>query len=193
MKNNLENIKKLKNFDNDGDLYFIQIIKRRKDVGNEDMKRGESAIEYFYIYSVDDMDKMAPKILKSVELNNARAYFLINKRNTKRIALESNKLIAEYLVSEQYTAVKNVYVRVCGRFNSAGRGNRKWLIDADTPEEITSIREFLISNDIDIIMELPTKNGLHFITNPFNVILFANVFGSGDDIKKDSPTLLAWV
>ena len=39
--NNFKNIKQLMNFDNEGDFYFIQIIKRRKDDGNEDMKKGE--------------------------------------------------------------------------------------------------------------------------------------------------------
>jgi hypothetical protein len=193
MRNNFKNIRTLMNFDNEGDFYFIQIIKRRKDAGNEDMRKGESTVEYFYIYSFEDFDKMEPKILASTERNNARAYFLINKRNTKRIALETNKLIAEYLVSEQYTAIKSVYTRACGRFNSAGKGNRKWLIDADTPTEISDTREFLLSINAEILMELPTKNGLHFITKPFNVTLFANRFGNADDIKKDNGTLLTWV
>lgn len=191
MKDNFENIKKIINFDNEGDFYFIQIIKRRKDLGNEDMKKGESIVDNFYIYSMEDMDKMKDKIISSIELNNARAYFLINKRNTKRVALEVNKLIAEYIISEQYKAVKNVYTSACGRINSSGK-DKKWIIDADTPTEITDIREFLIDNNIDILIELPTKNGLHFIVRPFNVMLFAERFGSSD-IKKDSPTLLAWL
>ena len=50
MKDNFENIKKLIDFDNEGDFYFIQIIKRRKDVGNEDMRKGESIVDNFYMF-----------------------------------------------------------------------------------------------------------------------------------------------
>jgi hypothetical protein len=195
MKNNYENIKFLLDFSNEGDFYFVQIIKRRKDVGNEDMSRGERIVDNFYIHSMEEYDKYKERILESVKINNARAYIHVNKRNTKRIALEVNKLIGEYLLSEQYKAVKSVYTTACGRFSSASKGERKWIVDADSDKEIAYMRQFLNDN-AEILAELPTKNGLHFITKPFNLMLYKNEIGfkvfPSQDIKKNSPTLLAW-
>ena len=192
MKNNYENIKFLLDFSNEGDFYFVQIIKRRKDDGNEDMSRGERIVDNFYIHSMEEYDKYKERILESVRINNARAYIHINKRNLKRIALAVNKLIGEYLLSEQYKAVKNAYTTACGRYSATSGSDRRWIIDADTPEEIISIRNFLNEIKAEVIMELPTKNGLHFITKPFNVMLYEKEFGFKEDIKKNSPTLLAW-
>lgn len=181
------------NFNKLGDFYFIQIIKRRKD--NPGLERDMKLIDNWFIYSTEDYLKKLSKIKEQCDLNNARSYIRLNKRNDKKVALQTLSLVAENIASEQYD-IKNCYLSACGQYHSDDR--KTWVVDIDTPElelvgEIESyINELYLEfqpKTENILYQLPSKSGIHIICSPFNVQKFKQRFPA-ISIHKDNPTIL---
>jgi hypothetical protein len=192
--NNSAKIGTMISFDKD-DFYFLQILKRRKD--NPEMEKDMVVIKNYYIESMDQYIKLIPRIILLCQYENARAYFRLNKRNYKKIGLQMIKRVADHISSGNNSAIKTAFDSVCGEYHSDT--DKKWLIDID-------INSIDINNNIkDILLELtnlqlqtekepmieivPTKNGVHIITRPFNLKKFKEIF-SGIDVHKDNPTIL---
>jgi hypothetical protein len=188
-----------------GYFYFVQILKRRKE--NPAMRTGTSVIDNLYIYSPEDLEKLREKILERCTKNNARAYINLNKLDLEKVAMYTVKQCMDYIIQGDYKAVKNAYATVCGSHHS--EKNKRWLIDLDAEhlerkDEIRQIVEDLHNqikkSQYKILAEVPTKSGVHIITNPFNMEAFRQIqtmraTGPGDpilhiDIQKNSPTIL---
>lgn len=173
-----------------GEFYFLQILKRRKD--NPELDKDMILIDNFFIKSAEDLLNKRERIIELCELNNARAYFRLNKRSERKIALQTLKLIADNIASDNYN-IKNCYLSCCGQYHSDE--NKTWLIDIDNNDEEydRSIQEFINTKcspiGMKIISNIPTKNGHHLITRPFNLMEFRKEF-DGVDIHKDNPTIL---
>jgi hypothetical protein len=192
MINNFEHIRSLISFDSDDDFYFLQIIKRRKD--NPDLPRDMKLIDNYFIYSFDEFDKLEPKIIEQCELNNARAYFRINRRSSKICALQTMRKLSELLIDGNYKAAKSAYLSAAGDYHN--EKPKRWIIDID-PEDLDKKEE--IEKTIAELHEktpgynhiatIKTKNGYHFITNPFDMKAFRSKFPT-IDIHRDNPTLL---
>ena len=75
--------------------------------------------------------------------------------------------------------------------NPSSRAETKFLIDIDNVfgdrTDISVIDKHLEKTGVKVLLTYPTKNGWHFITDPFNPNLWNSDFG---DIKKDSLLLL---
>lgn len=192
MTNNVSQIRTLLNFINPGDFYFIQIIKRRKD--NPLLSRDMKLIDNWFIYSLQEYDEKAPKIIEQCRLNNARAYIRLNKRNDQKIALQTLRIIAGNIANQQYN-IRNCYLSACGQFHSDA--NKTWIIDVDEPElelinDISLLIEQIYRNigkTDGIIVKIPTKSGIHLITNPFDLQVFKGYFPQ-ISVHKDNPTVL---
>lgn len=188
--NNFEQIKGLLNFQDKGDFYFAQIIQRRKE--NPGLARSEKIIKDYYFHSIEELEKKEAEIIKLCETFGARAYIAINKRNEEKIALMTLKIMADHIAAGQYGACKSAYTSACGQFSSDPE--KKWIIDYDdksiegAEEMIRFISEIEPKGDKHIAT-IPTRNGFHIITRPFNKIEFAKRY-NGDDIKKDNYTIL---
>jgi hypothetical protein len=198
MTNNFSKIKELLDFDNENTFYFIQILQRRKE--NPNMKSGVRIIDNFYLYSVEDLDKLKDKIIETCEKYNARAYINVNKLNLERIALFAMKKTASLIIEKQYKALKNVYASVCGSHTS--ENSKRWVIDIDTDElKYKSVIVDFINHlhsqnkktEYKIIAEIPSKTGLHIISNPFNLKFFNDKMqelGIKINVHKNNPTIL---
>ena len=138
---NFDLIKTFLSFDSDDDFYFLQIIQRRKDAGNEEMTKGRKLKDTFYIYKMEDLDYLKPKIIEICEKYNARAYFRLNKRSQQNIAFQSLKLTTDYIVSGQFKNVKNVYLTCAGRHSSAKK-DKLWILDIDDMEDVPKGERF---------------------------------------------------
>lgn len=198
----------------DDDFYFVQIIKRRKD--NPDMVNGQATIKNYYISSIEEYDKMLPIIKRQCEFENARAYFRVNKRNYKHLSLKVMNRGLVFISSNQYKALRNVFDTIAGEhFNDPVK---KWLVDIDTVDLEDNLTVKPLTNDkgmivgisgenslskmVSTIMGLqaqtkhepmmvyvPTKNGIHIITRPFNLKVFKDKHPKVD-VHKDATTLL---
>lgn len=194
MTDNFNSIRQLLEFDSKEDFYFLQIIKRKKD--NPDLPKSEKLIDNFFIYSIEELDKLEGKIKDLCNMHNARACLRINRRNSRIIHLQTSRILAELLISENYRAAANAYISAAGKYSSEPK--KKWLIDID-PEDLNQIDEIreTIKNlhyqtektGYKIIAEIPSKSGIHIITNPFNLMEFKKKFPN-IDIHKDNMCIL---
>jgi len=178
-------------------MYFIQILKRRKE--NPEMEKGVRVMDNFYIYSIEDLEKFENRIIEICEKNNARAYINVNKLDIERIALFVMKKVADLIVQNQFKSIKNVYPTVCGQHSS--EENKRWIVDIDTNElpykeniiEIINELHIQTKKNYKILAEIPTKSGLHLISNPFNLKEFNDKLWKLNikvDVHKSTPTLL---
>ena len=184
MIDNFDKISKLLRFSCKNDFYFLQVIKRRKD--NPNMKHDSIQIDRFYIHSSDDLFRYKDRIIEMCEFNNARACIHLNRRNSEKVALQTLKIITDFIINKNFESVKFAYDSACGRFSS--EGIKKWIIDVDDNSILDEVSTFLgkITQIVDII---PTKNGSHVVTHGFNPNLFKDKFPN-IEIKKDNPTVL---
>jgi hypothetical protein len=194
MTNNFNLIRPLLTFENDGDFYFLQILKRRKD--NPGMVGDSQTIDNIYIYSIDTFNNLEEKIIKMCQDNNARAYIRLNKRNNKKVAMTVLKKTVDLISCGDYKAIKNVYESACGLSHSDEQ--KKWIIDIDVKEldpldlekEVrTFIYDLQPFTGDKVIVKLPTKNGYHLITTPFRLDKFKKQFPT-IDVHKDNPSIL---
>lgn len=82
----------------------------------------------------------------------------------------------DFIKGEFYSDIKNRFFSCL--MNPLSRGESRFLIDCDTPEEYADALQ--IDKDL-ILYEYPTRSGMHLITKPFN----PNSFNLKADIKKD--------
>jgi hypothetical protein len=189
MINVLEQIRPLLTFESDDDFYFLQIIQRSKE--NENLSSNSRVIKIYYIRSLEYLDKKWEEIKQLSDIFNARAMICLNKRSYRRVALKTLQNIANTMDSGNCQAISNSYSKACGQTHNAKL--KTWIIDVDNPtigQDLldtmrASINECRPDGD-KIIMTLPTKNGFHIITHPFDIQQF-NEFGWDVDIHKNNP------
>ena len=192
--NNYAILKPLLNFDNEGEFYFLQLIKRKAE--NPDMPKSQRLIKNYYIYSLEYLEEHMDGICELCDYNKARAYLRLNRRQDKVVALQALKMMAENISNESYK-VKDCYDKACGKFHS--EKPKRWLIDIDDGNFMNRIdvnvssllRDGLIGiqpTGDKYLCRTQTPNGCHLITTPFNVEEFKKRYPY--DVHKDNPTIL---
>lgn len=187
-------IRQLLNFEDDYDVYHLQILKRRKE--NPEVKKNAITISVKYIKSLEDFDKQLPFIKRMCEYENARAYINLNPRNLKKIVPGLIKQIGEYMENDNYHSIDRIFETVAGSYK-AKKSKRKWIVDIDSKDEklISEVSDFIyqlyseVKGGGEIFTQIPTLNGVHLICTAFNNQKFSNKF-EGIDIQKNNPTLL---
>lgn len=196
--NNFDQIRGMLEFPEKTSFYFLQILKRRKD--NPDLGKDMKHIADYYIYSLEQFDELKPRIIAQCDMENARAYFRINRRDAKKVAMQVLKRTVDYIMSEDYRAVKNVFASCAGEFHSDP--DKKWIVDVDwkdVPEGVdqdeylntlmSKVQELVRETGRDdTLYTIPTKNGIHVVCRPFNLKKFSDVYSV--DVHKENPTIL---
>jgi len=190
MVNNFKQIGKLLSFPDENAFYFLEIIKRRKE--NPEMDRHQRLIKDFYIFSLDEFDKLKEKLITLCDENNARAYFRLNRRDAKKLAFLYNERLAKLLTTEDYKSVPKIYASVVGKFHQDP--DKKWLIDIDFVDHIDVDNMVAFINALQpegnkVVAEIPTKNGVHLITTPFRMNEFKKEYPKVE-VHRDNPTVL---
>lgn len=196
MIDNIEIIKNLLNFSDDGDFYMLYIFKRKKDQleGERDNHQSVRTIKTYCIDSVEYLNDRYDEIKQLCEMFKARAYIHIQKQNHKDVSLEMMIALAERIKSGNNNQ-KGLFDSVVGQLKTY---EKRWIVDIDTKDEIIIHRIAHIIDDIrpegsKIIECIPTKNGYHLITQRFDVLEFnkrMSKYGEIPDIQKKNPTLL---
>lgn len=186
----LYQIKPLLQFNSDDDFYYLQILKRRKDNPDSNMKNTH-VIKNYYLKSAEDLEKRYDEIKNLCRLFNARACLRLNKRSFKKVSLKTLELIAAQLQNDDFISTRKAYDHACGRCHNAK--NKKWIIDIDdkcltTLDHIKNVIKYdcLPLDPVKIYTTIETKSGYHLITKPFNIATFKKDF-PGIDIHKDNP------
>lgn len=173
-------------------FYYIQILSRKKD---NPKQKHVKLIRNFYVDDSDYFWKLQDTIVDLCEFFNARAYIRLNIRSYRQTALEDLKLLADYVRSRQYKAARSAFSKASGRYNA--QENTLWVVDMDNEQRelLNDIKAKInalqrdIQKDYNCYGTLPTPNGMHLISNPFNLQDFKNEFPE-IDVKKDNPTIL---
>ena len=192
MIDNIEIIKPLLNFTEEGDFYMLYIFKRKKDQpeGERDNHQSVRTIKTYCIDNLEYLDKRYDEIKQLCEMFKARAYIHIQKQNHKDVSLEMMMALAQKIKDGQHNQ-KNLFDSVVGQLKT---NEKRWIVDLDDKNEDEIKKMKLVLNVTRPAGEkvesiVPTKNGVHFITKRFDVQMFRNVYPDVD-IQKKNPTLL---
>lgn len=193
---NSEQIKNLLDFTQDGTFYFLQVYRRQKDqIESDDQKADNVLIKDYFIKSIDHFDKLFPEIKELCHYFNARAYIRLNRCFHEQVGMETLSTIVEYMKLGNWHNIKVAYTTACGR--RCYDPEKKWIIDVDFDKDYKIDEDDLIkvienSNsgfEKNIVAKIPTVNGFHWITHPFDTRELSNV-APKCDIHKNNPTLL---
>ena len=191
MIDNLELIKPLLNFQNEGDFYMLYVLKRKKDQSTDKANhQSVRTIKTYCVESIDYLETRYDEIKQLCEIFKARAYIHVQKQNHKDVSLEMMVSLAEKIRNGQHNQ-KNLFDSVVGQLKTY---EKRWVVDVDTKDEEELLRIMKCINIArpegnKIYANIPTKNGCHLITGRFDVMMFGNVFPHVD-IQKKNPTLL---
>lgn len=165
------------------DRYVIHVLRRPKDckelVNELGSNESQRLIKTYFIDNLEYFDKKVTAIKELCKANNARAYILLQVRNTRDCLLNLSNKITEVLLKKNYGIKPERLLRqaYCDYHSS-----RKpvWMLDIDNDQTYgwtqESILEMLRSNlaacgkNADDMYVVPTKNGYHVITEPFNTL-----------------------
>ena len=197
MINNLELIKPLLTFDNEGDFYQLFIFLRKKDQTTDKANhQSVRTIKSYCITSLDYLDKRYEEIKMLCEVFKARAYIHVCKQNHRDVGMNMITEIVTRIQSGQINQ-KNVFDSVVGQIKTQ---EKRWIVDIDSKDENTLLKIQHIVNNVrpyndepKVINIIPTKNGHHLITKRFDVTEFnkyMSLQGDVPDIQKKNPTLL---
>lgn len=190
MINNFSLIEPLLKFDSDDDFYFLQILQRKKE--NELLGSNSHVVKNYYIKSSDYLNKRHDEIIKLCDMFNARAMIRLNKRSFSNVAFKTLVNLANTISNKDYAFCHTQYDSACG--NGHNDKNKTWILDIDELGRNLNSMILFIERECDpvgnkFIITIPSKNGYHLITKPFNTQQFEMQYPAVE-IHKDNPTNL---
>lgn len=191
MINNINLIKPLLNFENEGDFYMLYIFKRKKDQTTDKANhQSVRTIKTYCIESIEQLETRYDEIIQLCEMFKARAYIHIQKQNHKDVAMNMITEIVTRIQSGQINQ-KNVFDSVVGQIKT---NEKRWIVDIDVKDfdyvsELADYIDSLRPEGDKIEAVIPTKSGVHLITKRFDVMEFKKKYPDVD-IQKKNPTLL---
>lgn len=190
MINNINIIKPLLNFESEDDFYYLQILQRKKE--NVELGRNSRVIKNYYIKSLEHLDKIYEEVKQLCNLFNARAMFRLNKRSFYKTAFKALINTSNTMANHDFINVKSQYDKACGQGHNDK--NKTWILDIDEigrncNDMILFIERSCEPVGVKYITIVPSKNGLHLITKPFNLMEFKSKYPEVE-VHKDNPTNL---
>ena len=196
MIDNIELIKDLLNFENEGDFYMLYVFKRKKDQpkGDRDNHQSVRTIKTYCVESIEYLEKRYDEIKQLCEMFKARAYIHVQKQNHKDVSLNMMVELAQRIQNGQHNQ-NGLFDSVVGQIKTQ---EKRWIVDVDMKDEEALLKIMRLVNKCrpegnKIYATIPTKNGYHLITGRFDVMEFNKIMslqGDVPDIQKKNPTLL---
>ena len=201
MIDNFELIKSLFYFNEANDMFFhLQIVQRAKDHKGENKKVKESAIKTYFIRSREHLDRVKEEVVFLCEHYGARAYINVAGKDFRNLQVLLLAKLAEYNLNGTVRDPRRILNSAAGELKSR---NPKWVVDIDDVsikdkvlewlDNYFKVREHSVANDrygIYLYAEVPTKSGIHLISQPFNLKEFHDTFPDVDIHKNSMGTVL---
>lgn len=170
-----------------------QIVQRAKDHPGEKVKEG--ALKTYFVRSREHLERLMPEIILLCEHYGARAYINLAGKDFDRLQKSMLKLLAIDIEQGNVRNPRRCLNSAAGQLKSR---NSLWIVDLDDPALEMPVREFLKKELFPgaefesnyIIAQIPTVQGLHLITKPFNLKVFRDKFPDIDVHKNSMGTLL---
>lgn len=198
--NNYNIIKPFLTFESEDDYYLLQVIKRRKE--NPDMETGERVLRTVYVTSLEKLDKMWEDLTLLATQNDARVYINLNVKSMKKTSLIAMKELASRVMDNNFKGAYHIFDSAAGQCGATR--DKKWIVDLDEKDAEFDFANYvgILTKCIDeclpegnkVLETIPTLNGVHLITKPFNINEFKEKMNKKGynipDIHKNNPTLL---
>lgn len=196
MTDNFDLVKPLLEFPHKDSFYFIQILQRKKDHKGERLggsNNNSRLIKAYYITSKEKLDIHREEMIKLAEVFNARVSINLNPRNFQKAGFHVLQKIANQMSNGDFYSIRKAYDSVCGEYHS--EIDKRWLIDIDKEDlgkkdEIVGcvnlLQNKITNKPYKILAILPSKSGVHIITNPFNLEEFKKWYPT-IEIHKNNP------
>lgn len=194
MLNNIELIKPFIDFEeNDNKFIFCQIIQRHKDVNDETKYiSSHRVINTYLIRSKQHLERLMPEIDLLCKLYNARAYINLSIKSFEKLQTE---LLMNLAIYNNNKNICNPFKKINSLASTIKSDEPKWVIDIDTKEEdiINSVNKWLyeyFGYENHVYATIPTLNGVHLITPPFNTMEFKKNFNDIEVKNNAGGTVL---
>ena len=203
MIDNFELIKPLLKFPNDDIYYHLQILRRGKD--HPELAAANRVIKAYFICSLESLDYVEQEIKDLCKFFGARAYINLAPKSIKKTTMLQQMYLAERAYIGDYKKIWKSWNTCAGEIKGE---EPRWIVDIDHNVDDPNlepawgaIADFidkecephtLLHNPLRIakvITDIPTKNGYHLITTPFNLQQFKEKYPD-IDVHKNNPTLL---
>lgn len=196
---NLELIKPLLE-DNSDYFYVLTVMVRNKDHGLSAPERAQKhrVVKEYYIESIEYLERKYQEIKKLCQVFNARAYINLNRKNKKSLGLEIMSQTLEKLKSDSDNYL-NIMSKSVGNLKTDSE-YRRWILDIDSKDEEIINQYLSILDSVNpigkskYVAKIPTINGVHIISKPFDLADFAKKVERENlpriDVQKNNSTLL---
>ena len=177
--------------DNKKSIIWIWVVMRAKD--NAEHK--ERTIKSYHIQSLDDFDYKKDEIIELCKRYHCRAYICVNPKPVLNVLFSLQSIVMENIKNEVNGGSSMLLKGMLDSavMKSGSNGNKFWIIDVDSEdaEEQTSIFNKVDNaqsgHDHNIIEQVKTVHGVHFITHPFDTRVLES---TSVEAKKEGLTLL---
>ncbi len=191
MVDNIKLILPLLTFNCKDDFYYLQILQRKKE--NPQLGSNSRVIKNYYITSEDYLINRYDEIIELCKVFNARAMIRLNKRSFEKVGYKTMVNLSNTIMNKEFSFLSKSYDRACGLGHNDL--NKTWILDIDFKDcnevEVSKALNFTVP--YELIVKLPSKNGVHFITKPFRLdtfIIYCKKNEINVEIHKDNPTNL---
>ena len=191
MINNFEKISHHLIFESSDDFYHLMILKRKKE--HPELGSNSITVSTYYINSKEHLERLEDEIINLCNFHNARAYINLNKRSYENLAFQTLRKVTDIIMNKDWKQVKYAFNSVSGAYSNA-KDNKKWIVDLDDITQVSPLMMAYIDHEcmpfgskcLDII---PTKNGVHLITKPFDLRKFQEKYPDVQ-VQKNNPSVL---
>lgn len=174
-----------------GDCFcHLQIIRRGKDHPN--MPAANKLIKSYLVRDADHLTQIMPDVIFLCEHYKARAYISAQIKSIAKLNTLILRKLADNLHTGNIINPWHVFNSACGELQGV---EKRWVIDVDDKDSDTlesiknTVNKCQGKVDDKIITIIPTLNGYHLITHPFNVQEF-NKQWPDVSVHKNPLTLL---
>lgn len=187
---NFDILMKHMDFVDPNDRYIVHVMRRPKDckaLANQlGASEAQRLIRTYYIDNIDYLKSKIPAIKELCKSCNARAYLIVSPKNNFECLLNLGKKILDVIQNKDFSVKPEHLLRQAYCENHKTR-KKRWIIDLDndemhgwTKDEVISLVKEVILSDSKSgsdeaeklcreIYEVPTRNGVHIVTPPFNL------------------------
>lgn len=193
-----------------GDLFFcVMLVRRGKD--HPDLPAANYTFKIYYFDSIEKFNKLEYEIIKCCNIFKLRAYVSVNVKSKEEFSKMCAFKFAQNILNNEYKKPWRIDEHVFGKITA--KNDNTWLIDIDDVnlnfdserKYIDDVKDIVNSctskyDHKNVLLEIPTRSGIHILTRPFNVKEFQLKFDayfmnknktfSSDSIKKNHITLL---
>lgn len=217
MIDNFEQIETLLSFDDPDLFYHLQIIRRGKDHPN--LVAANRTIKTYYIDNNEKLSKIKQEIIDLCEYFGARAYINLAPKSYRKCTMQCISDMAMRAKDGDFKKIYKCWNTVVGYVKSEdphwivdidipnnkdsketiyyGNGivSRIKIMDIENYIEYecepfnASHKGSIAIYNSKIYTQIPTKNGYHIITKPFNLKQFKDKYPD-IDVHKNNPTIL---